>query len=311
MAAEHKQLILVVDDKEINRLMLKAMLSDVYNIVEASNGQQALEQLDNYENSIKAILLDLIMPVMDGHEFMAKVKETDHASIPIIVLTGASDPEVEENALKAGASDFITKPYQPTVLKRRLQNAIEHSTMATLHLIQHMAEHDALTDLYNRNFFFLETHKMLLSNPDIRFTFIRMDIEHFHNLNSYWGDEGGDNFLKFIAGGFDGVEERFSHVTYGRVTSDIFGLCVPSDEFEEERLLNVIIPHISDYDRKVFIKPIFGIYHIEDNTIPVEKIFSRASMQLRCANGSIRSISVTSMRSWKKQKMMKRSLSTR
>jgi len=109
MAANNKMLILVVDDKEINRLLLKAMLSDSYNVCEASNGKEALEQLEKYGTSIKAILLDLIMPVMDGHTFLEEVKKTPHADVPVIVLTGANDPEVEESALKDGASDFITK----------------------------------------------------------------------------------------------------------------------------------------------------------------------------------------------------------
>lgn len=106
MAATHKQLILVVDDKEINRLMLKEMLSDVYDVVEASNGKEALEQLDKYNTSIKAVLLDLVMPVMDGHMFLMEVRKTKYAEIPTIVLTGTNDPEIEEAALKEGASDL-------------------------------------------------------------------------------------------------------------------------------------------------------------------------------------------------------------
>lgn len=277
MAAPHKQLILVVDDKEINRLMLKAMLSNVYDVVEADNGKQAFDQLEKYGDAIKAILLDLIMPVMDGHEFLMEIKNTPYRDVPVIVLTGANDPEIEESALKDGASDFITKPYQPTVLRTRLQNAIDHSSLATLHLITHMAEHDALTDLYNRNYFFLETHKMLMTNMDTRFTFIRLDIEHFRNLNSYWGDEGGDAFLKFLAGGFNDIEKYFSHVTYGRITADIFCLCVPTDEYKEEKLLNAVVKQINNYDRRTFIKPVLGVYDILDNSTPVEKIYTRAS----------------------------------
>jgi diguanylate cyclase (GGDEF)-like protein len=277
MSAEHKQLILVVDDQEINRLMLKAMLSDVYEIVDAANGQEALALLDKYDGSVKAVLLDLIMPVMNGHEFLTALKKTAHADVPVIVLTGANDPEVEETALKEGASDFITKPYQPTVLKRRLQNAIDHSAMATLQLIQYMAEHDSLTHLYNRTYFFMETHKMLSINPEIRFTFIRFDVEHFHNLNSYWGDEGGDSFLKYIAKGFEGIERHFSHITYGRITADIFCMCIPTAEYQEEQILNAILSHIGDYDHKIFIKPVLGVYHIQDNATEVEKIYARAS----------------------------------
>lgn len=277
MVAPRKQLILVVDDKEINRLMLKAMFSNVYDVVEAENGKQAFEQLEKNGDAVKAILLDLMMPVMDGHEFLIQIKKTPYRDVPVIALTGADDPEIEESALKDGATDFITKPYQPTIFKTRLQNAIDHSSLATLHLITHMAEHDSLTNLYNSNYFFSETHKMLMTNPDIRFTFIRLDIEHFRNLNSYWGDEGGNAFLKFLAGGFRDIEKYFSHITYGRITADIFCLCIPTKEYQEEKMLNAILKQINNYDTRAFIKPVLGVYDILDNSTPVEKIYTRAS----------------------------------
>jgi len=277
MVAPRKQLILVVDDKEINRLMLKAMFSNVYDVVEAENGKQAFEQLEKNGDAVKAILLDLMMPVMDGHEFLIQIKKTPYRDVPVIALTGADDPEIEESALREGATDFITKPYQPTIFKTRLQNAIDHSSLATLHLITHMAEHDSLTNLYNSNYFFSETHKMLMTNSDIRFTFIRLDIEHFRNLNSYWGDEGGNAFLKFLAGGFRDIEKYFSHITYGRITADIFCLCIPTKEYQEEKMLNAILKQINNYDTRAFIKPVLGVYDVLDNSTPVEKIYTRAS----------------------------------
>jgi EAL domain-containing protein (putative c-di-GMP-specific phosphodiesterase class I)/CheY-like chemotaxis protein len=275
--ANHKQLVMIVDDREINRMMLKAMLLDTYNVAEAGNGQEALESLKQYGTSVKAILLDLIMPVMDGHEFLTAIKKTPYADVPVIILTGADDLKVEEQSLKDGACDFISKPYQPMVLKRRLQNAIDHSALNTLHLIQHIAEHDSLTDLYNRGYFFLETHKMLVGNPSIRFTFVRCDIERFHNLNSYWGDEGGNAFLKYLAEFFRQQEDQYSHITYGRITADVFCMCIPSSECNEEMILKALQDRIAEYNSRIFIKPILGIYEIDENEIPVEQIYARAS----------------------------------
>ena len=144
-----------------------------------------------------------------------------------------------------------------------------------------MAEHDALTHLYNRDFFFAETHKMLLKNPDVKFTFLRLDIERFRNLNSYWGDEGGNTFLKYIASGFNGIDDHFSHVCYGRINADVFCLCAPSNELNEKNILKSIIERINIYDSKTYIKPVLGIYKVTDNMIPVEKIYARASAASR------------------------------
>ena len=148
-----KQMLLIAEDNVVNRKILKNMLQNEYEILEAYDGQQAIEILSEKEENITAILLDIVMPVKDGYDVLHFMKSHNIEHIPVVVMTGESDGESEEKALDLGAWDFVPKPYKPKVLMTRLKNAIARSRMNYLAQITHIAEHDQLTDLYNRRHF--------------------------------------------------------------------------------------------------------------------------------------------------------------
>ena len=109
--------VLIVDDNQINREILKKFLKDHYNIVEAENGQVALDILTKNQIEFSAVLLDLTMPVMDGYTFLQHIQEDSRLkNVPIIVTTSHSESEKEIKALKMGAWDFVTKPYNPDII---------------------------------------------------------------------------------------------------------------------------------------------------------------------------------------------------
>ena len=104
-----RRTILVVDDEEVNRELLKKYLRDDYELLFACNGLEALRICHENAGRIALIMLDLVMPVMDGYEFMEVArKEPDISPIPIIVTTVKDMEEDEIHALKLGASDFVT-----------------------------------------------------------------------------------------------------------------------------------------------------------------------------------------------------------
>ena len=144
--------ILIVDDNGINRTMLKKMLSEEYMVLDAKDGQEALEILEGIYDDVAAVLLDLVMPVMDGYEVLAQMRSNrKFSNIPVIVTAGSTEDGVEVKALSLGANDFITKPYNPAVIKHRLGNTINlRETAAYVNSIQR----DKLTGLYDRETFF-------------------------------------------------------------------------------------------------------------------------------------------------------------
>ncbi len=118
--------VLIVDDSAVNRSILRNILKDTYTILEADNGQTALEALRNGNGAISAVLLDLSMPIMDGYDFlMHKHDDELIANVPVIVTTVSDDEESERRALSLGANDFLMKPYRHTIVANRLENVIK------------------------------------------------------------------------------------------------------------------------------------------------------------------------------------------
>lgn len=120
-----KEQLLIVDDEEVNRAILNMMFNSDYEILEASNGEQAIEQIEKSEN-LCLILLDVIMPVMDGFgvlEYMEKNELID--KIPVILITSMTPQESEEKAYTYRVADVMRKPFEPNIVKRRAKNIIE------------------------------------------------------------------------------------------------------------------------------------------------------------------------------------------
>jgi len=120
---ESKPSVLVVDDIETNVMILEEILKDDYNVITAYNGMEALDKLKNAPVIPKIILLDVVMPHMDGRELFNKIKsDKAYQRIPIIFITAENDSESE--LLAAGAVDFINKPFLPEIVKLRVKNQI-------------------------------------------------------------------------------------------------------------------------------------------------------------------------------------------
>ncbi|MBR2530723.1 MAG: EAL domain-containing protein [Lachnospiraceae bacterium] len=187
--------ILVVDDEMINREILGNMLSHDYDVVYAENGQQAIDTLRKEPGAFSLMLLDLLMPVLGGQKVLEACRsDADLAGIPIIVMT--QEEEAEVASIRAGADDFIKKPYNmPEVILARCERIID--LYEKKNLID-SAETDPLTGLYSNDFFF-EYIRQLEQFNDTKMDAIVMDIEHFHLINEIYGRSEGDRILKKLA----------------------------------------------------------------------------------------------------------------
>lgn len=223
------QLVLIVDDQEINRDVLGMILEDYYEIIYASNGKEALEMIDEYRDKLSVVLLDLIMPEVDGFTVLSRVRGDEFLkSIPIIVLTAERNAELR--ALQMGAADFITKPFDMhEVILARVSRIIELSEGRQL---ISAAEHDPLTMLYSRNFFFEYANRIYHYHPDWHMDAIVINIEQFHSVNALNGREFGDRVLRAIGDEIraflsenEGIASRFEADRF-----DIF--CTPQKDYE-------------------------------------------------------------------------------
>lgn len=122
-----KNKVLIVDDALINRDILKEILKDTYDILEAEDGKTALEILDAENNEISAILLDLLMPVMDGFQVLEELNARKVIEkIPVLVISGENSTQNEQRCFELGIADFIGKPFNAQLVRKRVQNAAEH-----------------------------------------------------------------------------------------------------------------------------------------------------------------------------------------
>ncbi|MBE6013883.1 MAG: response regulator [Lachnospiraceae bacterium] len=120
-----KEKVLIVDDAEVNRGILREVLHHKYEVIEAENGQEALDILDIHNDDINIILLDLVMPVMNGFEFLEVINKTGLIKrVPVILITGDYTTEAEKNGYNLGVSDIIIKPFNSEIVMNRVANII-------------------------------------------------------------------------------------------------------------------------------------------------------------------------------------------
>ena len=115
--------ILIVDDSQLNREILSCMLEDKYDICEAENGKQAVEILERCHKDFKLVLLDLIMPVMDGYEMVARIRETD-GNTPILFASAMSSPKDVTKGYDIGVDNYVKKPFVPDELDAHIRSLL-------------------------------------------------------------------------------------------------------------------------------------------------------------------------------------------
>lgn len=121
-----KKKILVVDDKGMNRYMLGGIFKEQYMIVEAAGGEEAIRIIEEQYEEFAVILLDIIMPGVDGFGVLEYLKEHDMLDVvPIVIVTDDSSEETSVRAFEYHVADMVIKPFEPRIIKRRVQNIIE------------------------------------------------------------------------------------------------------------------------------------------------------------------------------------------
>ena len=269
---QQKKQILIVEDNDINRIMLGEILSDEYQVLEAENGKVALDILMEYRDKIDLILLDMMMPVMDGYTFLDEVKQDEElALIPVIVMTQGDSEEDEVSALAHGATDFVPKPYRPRVILHRVASIIKlRETAAMINQFQY----DQLTGMYSKEFFYQKIREVLDANPDKEYTIVCSNIENFKLYNDTFGREAGDRLLKESAKGMQMYigDEGIC----GRYGADRF-MCMREIGQEKIDRAHIFGSASSNIEKKIDNLSVkWGIYEITDRTIPVEKMCDRA-----------------------------------
>lgn len=268
-----KRKVLIVEDNEINREILKVTLEDDYDVLEAVNGEEGLNILSQYYKDISLILLDVVMPVCDGFEFLSRQKSDSLlASIPVIVTTGNNSQEDELKCLSLGAVDFITKPYNALIVKSRIDSVIKlRESSMTLAAI----EKDELTGLYTRQAFYHHARTYTHFMTEEKFNVVILDVSDFKLINGTYGTKKGNEVLVYLSNAF-----RY-YVKNGLLTryegDQLLGLFHSKVKMDVERI-NRNINKIAEEAPIPNIRIKVGIYEDVDTNLSIPVICDRALM---------------------------------
>lgn len=123
---QNKSKILIVDDSEFNRAILKEILEETYEIIEADGGNEALHKIDEYGMKISLVLLDIIMPEKDGFEVLKYMEEERLISdIPVIIISSEDSANYIRRAYEMGVSDYINRPFDANIVYQRVSNTVK------------------------------------------------------------------------------------------------------------------------------------------------------------------------------------------
>ena len=259
-----RRTVLVVEDEATNRELLGYILGESYDVLTAVDGVEALEVLAGHPGQIAMILLDILMPRMDGIEFLKRRQQDDILSrIPVIVLTSDKDAELE--TLKLGALDFITKPYDmPEIILARVRRIIEF--VEDRQIIQDV-ERDELTGLYTRGFFFEYCRRLPAPPRGERRDVIAVDVDHFRLLNEVYGKGFGDQLLCAVADGIhDVVHAGFGIGCRGDV--DLFYVLL-NQRRDYEAVYDALMRKVHQLGQSN-VRLRMGVYQGVENTRPLE-----------------------------------------
>ncbi|HZV63342.1 MAG TPA: response regulator, partial [Telluria sp.] len=191
--------VLIVDDDRSTRSTLRYTLQrDGFRVEEAADGAQALMMLKRFHPDV--ILMDAVMPVMDGFTACARMQELPGGtSIPVLMITALEDNSSVERAFAAGASDYIPKPIHYAVLSQRVRRIIDANRAEKR--IRHLAYNDLLTGLPNRALFFdlLGQSVEQAARDEAMLAVMFMDLDRFKYVNDNLGHDVGDRLLSAVA----------------------------------------------------------------------------------------------------------------
>lgn len=226
MKLQKKEKLLIVDDSRFQRVVFREMLAEKFEILEAVDGKECLEIIKKNGNNIDIVLLDLVMPNMDGFEVLRKrqtIKEFE--SIPVIALTTSNEISFQTEAFELGANDFIMKPVDARIAISRINNTLE----SVRHLKEVLEEQnswklksqiDEMTHLFNK----ITTEKMVTSVlsefSQKKQALIVVDIDNFKSVNDILGHKVGDHIICVVAGVLSSLFRNIDII--GRIGGDEF-----------------------------------------------------------------------------------------
>ncbi len=236
-----KSTILIIDDMADSIAILNQILADEYRVLFALNGSDGLKIAKKQQPNI--ILLDIIMPDIDGYEVCKLLKaDPDTRDIPIIFISSKDQDEDQEKGFQLGAVDFLSKPIGPASVKIRVKNQLKLRQIDKA--IYHKALYDGLTDLPNRNLSLDRLNYSIAQDcrKSLKTALIFIDLDKFKIINDSLGHDAGDILLIEAALRLKSCVRKVD--TVGRLGGDEFIIILPGlEKIEDTKIIADNIMH--------------------------------------------------------------------
>lgn len=232
---KNKQRIMIADDARMNRIILSRLLEDKYEIIIAKDGKEVIQKVQNDWN-IDLILLDVVMPGMNGYDVLKLLKKMEEFNdTPVIFITSLTSVEDEEKGLKLGACDYITKPFNPEIVKLRVENHLKFVRQQKF--LKILVGRDGLTKISNRRRFderLIKEWNQTKQNQ-IPMSIVMIDVDNFKSFNDQYGHASGDVALKTVAKTLsEYMKPSYMVARYG---GEEFVLILPRMDVDEAKML--------------------------------------------------------------------------
>ena len=258
---EHPVVILADDDPSIRLMVRHVLESEDFDIIEAADGLEAIKAVEKHNPAL--ILLDAVMPGLDGFTTCQQIKDKGFKDIPVIMITGLDDDASVERAYEVGAIDFITKPIKWAVLKHRVRSVV--AKVVAERKVKLLAYRDTLTQLPNRLLFADRLEQAVIRAERHReaMALMLIDLDDFKLVNDSFGHEAGDKMIKAIGQLLSSSLRRAD--TVARLGGDEFAVIVEgiddaSDAISIADNLTTILEHnVKLDDQETFTSASVGI----------------------------------------------------
>ena len=237
--------ILVVDDSPTIRAALKGLLDRMgHTVVEANDGKEALQMYRQDRPGL--VLIDVVMPVMDGYESARHMRETSADEwVPIIFLSSKEADQDLDRAIEAGGDDYLVKPVSFVVLNAKIRALQRLESMRTKQLemsrdlasanreLEKLSRQDGLTGIANRRYFdsYLVTEVRRAAREKAPVSLILSDVDHFKAFNDCYGHQAGDDCLRRVAAALSSAGRRPADLA-ARYGGEEFAIVLPGTVLE-------------------------------------------------------------------------------
>ena len=240
---QKKETLLIVDDSKFQRTVLKEMLHEKFQLLEAASGEECLEIMTHNSSVIDMVLLDIVMTGIDGFEVLRRRQQMEaFKNIPVIILTTSTSISFQTEAFELGADEFIVKPVDPEVafsrinntlcVRRRLTNALKEQENLKM-----KNQIDEMTNLFNKTAIEQMISQTLSASSGEKHALMVVDIDNFKAANDVYGHKVGDHIIVVISAL---LAARFSETDYvGRIGGDEFVVFMRNISSEEDARENV------------------------------------------------------------------------